>query len=477
MTQVKFDYKPLTVHAPFHRSRERERAIIGGYGSGKSYGGCAEAIALGLEQPGSEILITRKTVPALRDTTEAIFVSLLPPAFWDQCKTTRAGGHLNTVQFPNGSLYYFRGMDDWKKLRSLNLAFIFYDEADEFSPEDYEGMNSRLRQTKPQPMATKLGYGNITRRGTILACNPQGRNWIWQRFVSADKAPNTAYWTSSSLDNPYLPFDYLESLLAMPDAWVRRFVLCSFDESSGLIYPGWNDSHVVPSYRDVMGMYAYAPDAFFVMGFDPGTAAKNAAVWCYYDRAQHRLVAVAEYAESGLAADQHAAHWRRTEVQHKMKINWRIADPVIVTRDRGSNVALSDQYRRLGYYFQEGPRKIETRLTALGQLIHNRRLVVTEDCPRLNEQLKQYRWDDLTPLQLERGTAAKPKKTTQWNGEREGVDLVDALQYIATRYIAPPKVDFPAGQNPETAAKWAAMRTQIRGRSATSTHDLGTVPV
>lgn len=473
MTLVKFDYKPLPVHAPFHQSTARERAVIGGYGSGKSYGGCAEAIALGLEQPGSEILVTRKTVPALRDTTEAIFVSLLPPEFFKQCEVTRAGGHYNTIQFPNGSLYYFRGMDDWKKLRSLNLAFIFYDEADEFTPEDYEGMNSRLRQTKPHPVAQKQGAGPITRRGTILACNPQGRNWIWHRFVSDDRKDSTAYWTSSSLDNPYLPLDYINSLLDMPDAWVRRFVLCSFDEFGGAIYPTWDwSTHVVPRMKG-----SYADDGFFLMGMDPGTHAKTAAVWCYYDKAMHRLVGVAEYAEAGLAADVHARAWRRIEGEHRMRLAWRVADPVVNTRDRGINVELADQYRRLGYHFRLGPRKIETRLTSLGQLIHQRRFVITEDCPRLYEQLKQYRWEDLTPSQMEKGATAKPLKVTQWEGEREGVDLVDAAQYIASHHIAPPKIEVPTGADVRTAETWARIRNQIRGRNATTEHGLGTIPV
>jgi phage terminase large subunit len=78
---IDFEYKPLSVFQPFHRSAARHRCIIGGYGSGKSKAGVAEMIAWGLEHPGSEFLITRKTVPALKSTTEKMFLDSLPPDF------------------------------------------------------------------------------------------------------------------------------------------------------------------------------------------------------------------------------------------------------------------------------------------------------------------------------------------------------------------------------------------------------------
>lgn len=471
MPPLVIDYRPLPVFAEFHNSDERERAVIGGYGSGKSHAACGEVIRLGLAQPGSEILVSRKTVPALRDTTESIFVSLLPPEFFAACDTKRMGGHLESVTFPNGTKYYFRGMDDWRKLRSMNLAFILYDEADEIDEESYIGMLSRLRQTKPTAVARAQGAGPITRRGVLLACNPQGKNWIWKRFVSSEKAPRTAYWKSTSLDNPFLPLEYIDSLLAMPDPWVRRFVLCDFDEFGGAIYPDWRyETHVIPPILGPNG-YAYDRDSFFLMGFDPGTSSGNAAVWCYYDRANHRLVAVAEYNESGLAANVHADAWRKIEARHGMRVRTRVADPKAVTvRDRGSNMGLDDQYRRLGFNFQLGANKVDTRLHALGQLIATQRFVCTTECTQFFEQVQQYRWEDLTPDQREKGKEAAPLK--------KNVDLVDAAQYVAARYIPPPRVNAPDRGESETFADEvrAAIRRQLaEGRTATNPHDLGSV--
>jgi PBSX family phage terminase large subunit len=478
--RLKFEYEPLPVFVPFHTSTERERSVFGGYGSGKSTAGCGEAIALGLEQPGSEILVTRKTVPALRDTTEKIFVSLLPPDFFKACDVARAGGHLEHVTFPNGSIFYFRGMDDWRKLRSMNLAFIFWDEADEFTPEDIEGMSSRLRQTKPTPAAKELGFTSIDRRGHIFASNPQGKNFLWQRFVNEHtRSPNTAYWTSSSLDNPFLPLDYIESLLSMPDPWVRRYVLCSFDDFAGQIYESWGwDTHVIHPYM------SYAANSFLLMGMDPGTSKENptAGLWCYYDQDRHWLVGVAEYQEHSLSAKMHAGRWRAIESKFGLcKVRQRIADPTVTTRDRGSNNRLSDQYQRAGYNFELGPKREKDRIPMLGQLIEDGRFRVTSDCPRTFEAIQNYRWKDLTPRQREEGADQHPIKKDD--------HLVNCAQYITSKYIPPPRItplpEALAGATPDeqrvaehNAQIRAAIRKQLEAKQTrTVGNDLGMLSV
>ena len=471
---ITFEYRPIPVFMAFHASTAKDRFLFGGYGSGKTVGACAEVIAWGLECPGSEFLVTRKTVPALRDTTEKEFVKLLPPELLKQCKIARAGGHLNTIQFPNGSLYYFRGMDDWKKLRSMNLAGILWDEADEFEREEFEGMQSRIRQVHPTPEAKALGAPQITRRGNILSSNPQGHNWLWEEAISPEKKRSgTEFFISTSFDNPYLPVDYLERLLAMPDPWVRRYVLCSFDEFAGAIYPEWAyDTHVIAPYKDQQGKYNYDPNSFFRMGFDPGTHSGNAGVWCYYDKAKHIMVAVAEYNETGLAVSMHTAAWKRIEALQGMRVQRRIADPKAVTqRDRGSSVALSDQYARLGFRFQLGPSNVDDRVTSLGQLIHQGRFKCTTECPRLYEQLLNYRWEDLTPMQVAKGREAKPLK--------KDVDLVDAAQYVISNYVPPPKVKpRMSAEQQQTSEIHNAIRKQRRKRKSErgrSTHDLGSM--
>jgi PBSX family phage terminase large subunit len=476
---IQFEYSPNPVFVPFHASAAADRFLFGGYGSGKTVAACAEAIAWGLECPGMEMLITRKTVPALRDTTEKEFINLLPPEFWKALQAdglvSRAGGHLNTVEFPNGSRFYFRGLDDWRKLRSMNLAAILWDEADEFEREEFEGMQSRIRQVHPTPRAKEQGAPQITRRGNIVSSNPQGHNWLWEECFGKKVRPGVEAFISTSFDNPYLPVETLKRWLAMPDPWVRRYVMCSFDEFAGAIFTDWSwETHVIPPFKDSAGKYKYDPSSWFRMGFDPGTSSGNAGVWVYYDKPKHRYVVVAEYCEEGLSVTAHTRAWRAIEVKHGMRVQKRIGDPKAITqRDRGSTERLDRQYARKGFRFQLGPSGVDDRLTSMGELIAQGRLVVTSECPRTYEQILNYQWEDLSPAQRARGKSAKPLK--------KDVDLVDATQMATSNYVPPPKVK-PAGSPEEQHSRevHAAIRKQRakrRARKGRPQHDLGGMPV
>jgi PBSX family phage terminase large subunit len=432
---IDFDYRPLPIHVPFHQSGEYERALFGAFGSGKSYGICSEAIAWALEQPGIRGLVTRKTVPELRDTTEAVFIDILPHALYKQCTIKRSGGHIERVIFPNGSEVLFRSLDDWNKHRSLNVGFIAYDEANEIDEETYLGMASRVRQRDPTAAAKARGASEISRRGIWLATNPNGHDWLYERFVGSKAHPRTTYFKSTSFDNPFLPQEYLESLMGYPLPWIKRYVLCAFDDFAGQIYTDWNyDDHVValPS--------KFPHGSVWWMAMDPGTRNPTAGLWAYVEKEKRRLVLTDEYLGNA-AAVEHAKEWRRIEAARKANVEWRVSDPgSINTRDRGSNMKLSDQYRRLGFNFNLGPKNHDERIPMLQQLITMKRIVCTENTMQAFEQIKNYRWEDITPAARAKG--ADPRETPLKKDDH----LVDCAQYLSSRWVRPIRMGVPIEQ-------------------------------
>lgn len=415
--------KPLEVHVPFHRSSALERALFGAFGSGKSYAGCDEAIAWMLEQPGIRGLGARKTIPELRDTLEPVFLSRMPPDLLAACKISRTGGHIASIIFPNGSEILFRSLDDWNKHRSLNLGFLMIDEANEIDEETYMGMRSRVRQRDLTEEARARGYtGEITRRGTWVMTNPNGHDWLWQRFIRDGVGE---YFKSTSLDNPWLPPDYMETLLGYPEPWVRRYVLCSFEDFAGQIYADWDQDNIIDDYQPPEG-------AVYWQAFDPGTRLNNAALWCHVDVEKRQLVVCNEYLSGNMAAAQHAAAWKQIEAARRMRrVQWRVGDPNINTRDRGTNMRLSDQYRRLGFNFNLGPRMEADRIPMLGQLIYLNRFKVMRSLTQTTEQIGNYRWQDITPAQRAKGEDP-PEKAL-----KKDVDLVDCAQYLSSRWTKP----------------------------------------
>jgi hypothetical protein len=194
---------------------------------------------------------------------------------------SRTGGHFDTFTFPNGSQILFRGIDDWRKHKSLNLGFIAWDEWGEFDEDTVFGMRTRLRQVDLTPEARAMGYkGKIRRQGMWGATNPEGHDWIWRHFhpESPDRDPNSEAFFSTTLDNPYLPESYIQNILALPPSYVKRYVLCQFDDFAGLIYEdfGW-DTHTVdhPKWRELQ-----ISMPLVWMGMDPGTENPTAGLWC-----------------------------------------------------------------------------------------------------------------------------------------------------------------------------------------------------
>lgn len=427
---IDLGYRPLDVHVPFHESGARYKCAIGGVGSGKSVALCAEAIAFGLEQPGSDMLMTRRFVPHLRDSTEQIFFNLLPHELRTAGSSLRMGGHYDSFTFPNGSQIKFRGLEDWTKYKSMNLAWIGFDEVDEQTEANVVGMSTRLRQTAPLREARERGYrkpAGPMRNQVCMASNPAGKNWVWKAFVNKETQwSDSSVHISTTLDNPYLPLDYITDLLSRPMAFVRRYVLTQFDSAAGQIYETWNWRDNVVPRLDLEGTRE------FVMwqGMDPGitTASPCAALWVVHDAKANRLVGVKEYQEPNLAARQHATNWRRIEAELPWRTRWRVADPAISRRDPGTGVNVASIYRRLGYSFTPGPLHHNIRIPALDELIRAGRFVVTEDCPMTFDQISNYRWEDQLPQHADIG------------GHRETVKkgndhLVDCSQYLASRWL------------------------------------------
>lgn len=467
--RIEFKYSPIPVHQPFHRSAEKEKMMFGAMGSGKTYAICAEAIVRCLEHPGIRGIIARKTVPELRDTTETVFFDILPDKLLDAGETWRTGGHYGGFRFPNGSEVHFRAIDDWKKYKSWNIGFFAADECNEFDEETYMGMRTRLRQVDP----AREGLAPIPpeARGSWGAANPEGHDWLWERFVRDGKGE---WFKSTSFDNPFLPPDYLDHLLGYPEPWIRRYVLCQFDDFGGSIYPTWTwDTHVVDPYkRNQDGSVDYPGGTIFWMGLDPGTRDPTAGLWVALDYEKHRLVGIAEYQEPGLNVDTHTRQWRMIENYHRMQVRWRTADPKIRMRDPGSNNTLEDQLRRRGFSFHIGPVQEKDRIPPLGSLIERGLFVVTTDCPMTYESISQYRWKDLSPAQRSRGEEG-PEKPLKKN-----THLVESAQYIASRYMRPHENDPALHDTRWDADLRRAIRNQVRQKRQTrSSVMVGGVPV
>jgi hypothetical protein len=225
------------IHA-FHQSQANERCLVGGVRSGKTIAELGELIIQDLRHPGNRSLVARWTFADLKKTTMETFWEMFPDEF--RMEYNKQDGVLKWKPL-NGkqNTTVFMGLDDKRKLKSLEIGQAMIDEVNEVDPEIYRFIEGRLSHP--------LGP-----RRLMCAANPEGKDpVIWAHYHpdGPDYSPTREYFQVDSMLNPYLPEDYKERLRNMPDNWQKRYVHGEFVVFEGLIYPSFSkDIHVVDPF-------------------------------------------------------------------------------------------------------------------------------------------------------------------------------------------------------------------------------------
>lgn len=215
----------------FISATERNVAMVGGVGSGKSVALCVAALLNGAVDPGGFSLIGRLNMPALQTSTMKTFLELCPTE-WGEWRPTD-----KTFVMENGHQYIFRHLDisDPKvsgHIKSMNLSGAYIDEATEISEEIYYLILSRVRRKVT---------GEKARNVLRIATNPAGQDWVWRNYFSPNRDPRLLATnkgiTSTTFDNKHLAKEYVENMVATyPKDWAERYLYGSFADFSDLIY-------------------------------------------------------------------------------------------------------------------------------------------------------------------------------------------------------------------------------------------------
>ncbi len=248
----------------FLQSQKREMLYSGGYGSGKTRVLCRKILTHAMLL-NNLVGLCRKTFASMRQTTLRTLLypdGVLPPILPPGTYTHQKQEHLITLN-DGGSIYYF-GLDDPLKAGSLNLGAVGIDEAIELTEPDYIMLLGRLRNTADDC------------RQIFGACNPGApTHFLYKRFFESQN-PKCEAITTSSLENVFLPTDYLESLSEFTGQNRDRYVLGKWVAFEGLVYDQWDqavfvdyDAQFIPEtvYAGVDKGYP-SPSAIVVIGID-----------------------------------------------------------------------------------------------------------------------------------------------------------------------------------------------------------------
>lgn len=232
----------LPKQVEFMQSTTNQLLYSGAFGAGKTRVGNEKAFLLSMKYPGNYGLVCRKVFNDMRfSTIDNFFNDVLPesmrPAPWGDSTTCRYDRTEQTYYFPNGSRIVFRGLDKPEKIASMNVGFIFIDEATEVSESDYNMLLGRLRSLR------------VPFRQIFMATNPSSPNHFLYRMFFQESNERRHTITASALENTFLPEDYLANLSEFRGNYKRRYVLGEWVGFEGQIYEPFDpDVHIIEPF-------------------------------------------------------------------------------------------------------------------------------------------------------------------------------------------------------------------------------------
>lgn len=243
-----------------HR-KDRKILVEGSAGSGKTIYAVHKTILYAIGHSKARIGVFRETFPALRATA----LLEIREALNDYKIPYKENKSEHTISFPNGATILFRSLDDLQKIRSLNLDFIWVEQAEEGDWQTFVELEKRLRGK-----VSKDDYGQL-----ILTVTPENKtHWIYNYFHRLDKGIILHFHYT---ENPFLPTEYLEEYEELKEIDYELYVkytLGKWGVLSNIVYEKWDQQELPvkqPKYWTAGVDFGYNnPSSFLLIGWYDG---------------------------------------------------------------------------------------------------------------------------------------------------------------------------------------------------------------
>jgi PBSX family phage terminase large subunit len=440
--------------------------MSGGFGTGGTTALSIEMTAQSLMYPNNTGLLGRFDSVELEATTLVELFEVMPKeAIMRHDKTKRV------IYLWNGSRIIYIGLDDAKnatnKIKSMNLGWACIDQLEEIDEAIFLALQGRLRRQHSE-------------RCFFAKCNPEGHNWAYQRWVKqpledymlaenikktqankalkligdAQRANVTLdrimemlidktglkedqimniyeknqyeYFPAVTMDNIYLPPEYVNNLLSYPEKWKRRYVYNSWDNFEGLVYSEYKESVNLET--------AYIPEKgdSHIHGYDYGY--RNPACVLYgavdFDGVLHIYD---EYYESEKLIEEQASAYKRNIYS---EVAYKLADPSINKCDK-DGTSVFDSWNEHGVWWQNANNDVRQGIDRVNQYLKEGRIKISKRCIHLREEIASYRWKQLK-IGEEKNEYEEPVKKDD--------HAMDVLRYMINHIFVPDKIkiDIPA---------------------------------
>ena len=216
----------------------RKLGLVCGFGAGKTAGLVAKACTLAAQNIGFVSALFEPTAPMVRDILERSMNEWLDQ--WEIPYTFRASPLPEYIlHFEEGThTILLRTMENHARLRGHNLCSVGFDEGDT--------SNQRIAENATRMALARLRAGNI--RQFFAATTPEGFGWAYKTF-KAEATDDTRLIQARTEDNPYLPADFIPSLIEnYPNNLIKAYLEGEFvNLTTGQVYDRFSrDKHVAP---------------------------------------------------------------------------------------------------------------------------------------------------------------------------------------------------------------------------------------
>lgn len=199
-----------------------EILLSGSVGSAKSLLMAHVALRLVTQFSNATILLGRRALPDLKDTIYRKILDHMEGTF-KQGEHFHPRDNIAHLEFQGRSHIMSRSWADkrYKKMRSLELTALIFEELTENNDEDKQAYDEAVMRLGRTP--------HIPIKIAIAATNPDApSHWAYKHFIEPNKGrkhPTRHVYYSRTEDNPYLPREYIESLKRNLDPKMARRML------------------------------------------------------------------------------------------------------------------------------------------------------------------------------------------------------------------------------------------------------------
>lgn len=366
--------KILSHQASFIQSNHTHTAIIGGYGSGKSFGGTLKIVLKKLAYPNIDVAYYLPTYGLIKDIAFPNISELLT------LQNIPFNLNKSDKEFitPYGKII-MRSMDCPELIVGFEVGYSIIDEADVISVskmnESFKNIVARNRKKLPNGDKNCLDF----------VSTPEGFGFLYNFFVK-NPSPEKLIIKASSLSNPFLPKDYIDTLrLSYTEAQLSAYINGDFvNLTSASVYNFDRLAHDT----DVVQL----PNEMLYVGLDFNITNMNAVV---HVKRNGKLYAVGEIAEA-YNTQQVSEFLIENYPNHKIIIN-----PDASGNQRSSSGASDFSILKQFGFDINAPKKnppVNERVNSVNLALQNGTYFVnTKKCPRFTESLENQAYKNGVP--------------------------------------------------------------------------------